>query len=447
MAIQYLPQQGIAGSLGSALGQGLGAGLQQLAQQRVNNMLKQQQQQEVAQGLQALQFSPEKAQQLSLLPTPLLQDYLKLQQQERTQQALASLLGSMEQPVAAQPTAPTASPEQLTQAALSDFMASGVKDSSALSQLFAKQDPLFAPVQQETADTLDVSTKPGTPIVSPAKLQAKLIGAGVDPRVAAEVVKTQLAQQKEVREARKEELERKKEARREREEAFKQTKDERKKWADEYKVAKQDFDTAKTLEELNQSGKLSTSGYNEFLSRSGLDLGALESPESIQFKSLAQTFMRGAKQYFGGNVSNREIELFLKTIPNLSQTPEGRKRILAGIKNMSRAKMAYFEEARKVIKQNKNIPPLDLLEQVEDRVEARAKKFAELFKRDIAKPVPEAQKPLVTALQAGAGSLIGMAPKALPLAGAALIGGGTGGLGGLGALGLGLGASRLFGGD
>lgn len=177
------------------------------------------------------------------------------------------------------------------------------------------------------------------------------------------------------------------------------------------------------LEELSASGKLSTPGYVEFLKRSGLDIPALLNPESEEFQKIQQGFLKNAKQYFGSRISNFEVEQFLKTIPSLSQSPEGRKRVIANLKHMARGADEYYKAYEEVLKENKGIPPYDVEERVERKVDARLDRIYKQFKNDLQKPVPKGQSKIITALQAGAGSVLG------GIAGAAGTLGGAAGLG------------------
>ncbi|MEK6884942.1 MAG: hypothetical protein AABY22_35250, partial [Nanoarchaeota archaeon] len=47
----------------------------------------------------------------------------------------------------------------------------------------------------------------------------------------------------------------------------------------------------------------------------------LEPKIEEEFQKIEANFLRNAKQYFGGRISNYEVEQFLKTIPSLSQSP------------------------------------------------------------------------------------------------------------------------------
>lgn len=203
-----------------------------------------------------------------------------------------------------------------------------------------------------------------------------------------------------------------KESAKERREAFAQSKETRKKTHEAAHAARQDIRDLDRMGELEKEGKLDTPGYVEFLKRSGLDIPALMNPGSEEFNKTAANFMRNAKTYLGSRISNFELDQFLKTIPSLSQSPEGRKRVISNLKYVARSALSYNDALNEIIKENKGVPPLDLDEQIEDRVGNKLDKLSEKFKEDISKPVPKGQNKFITGLQATAGSVLG-APGAL----------------------------------
>lgn len=218
-------------------------------------------------------------------------------------------------------------------------------------------------------------------------------------------------------------------------ERFKATKEYRQSILDARKSARSDLRDLGRLEELNQEGKLDTAGYVQFLHNSGLDIPALMSEDSQEFAKIQQSFLKNIKNIFGARVSNFEVEQFLKTIPSLSQTPSGRARVIANLKLMTRGSEEYYKAYEDVLRENKGVPPLDVQEQVERKIDKdkRLDRIYNQFKEDLKKPIPKGQNRIITGLQAGAGSSV------KPLAGAAagaLIGSIVPGIGtGLGALG------------
>lgn len=212
-----------------------------------------------------------------------------------------------------------------------------------------------------------------------------------------------------------------------RQNAYKETKEERKQFLQDYQASKRDLDDLNRFQELEKDGKLDTPGYVEFLKRSGLDIPALLNPESEEFQKIAANFLRDAKNYYGGRVSNMEMEQFLKTIPSLSQSPDGRKRVIANLKNLARAKTERYQAYKDIKSETRGNIPIDVAEQVEDRIDKRMDHLAEQFRKDLAKEVPAGQNKMITALQAALGSAAGRIPSSIGKAGqGALLGAGVG---------------------
>lgn len=192
----------------------------------------------------------------------------------------------------------------------------------------------------------------------------------------------------------------------EKSEAYKQTQETRKALSQGAKTAKDTIKDLNRFKELEDEG-VDTAGYYEMLKRSGFDIPALMNPASEEFLKIQQGFLRGAKDVFGSRISNFEAEQFLKGIPSLSQSPEGRKRVIAGFEYLERAKLARFETAREIIAKNDGIPPLDLDEQIEESIDPKLDKLADKFKEDLKRKVPASQHKAITAAQALAGDVFG----------------------------------------
>ncbi len=242
------------------------------------------------------------------------------------------------------------------------------------------------------------------------------LGLGVPGRLT-ERQAIELSKQKEKKEGRKQAREL---------EAYKQTKPERKEILNDARTAENALEDLKRLEQLE--GGLDSNAYNELLNNSGLDIPALRSPESQEFLKIRQSFLREAKKYFGSRVSNFELEEFLKTIPDLSQSPEGRKRVVANLKRFNRLAIDRGRAMTEVIDENDGIPPLDLLEKVEKKMEKKSKVIADKFKNDLQKKVPKGSSKLATTAGALGGRLLSEIGGAVP---GVLRGGIGGGLAGL----------------
>lgn len=365
MALQILPYDLTSPA---AFGTGIGQGLQVLAQKQLEQLHS-------LRGLQSLGFSPEESRSLSgldpLIQREIIKQKLVAPQQEAYAQALQSILGGN-----------SFAPQQMAQQSIP-------QEGEAIPQ--EGMEPSAEKTSQEFVSE---------------RMPLSFLRPGLNQQQVTELAKLALKKEQ----ASKDDLA----------ERYKATQPYRKEVLDAARAARSDLRDLNRLEELDKEGKLSSPGYVEFLHRSGLDIPALMNPGSEEFQKIANNFLKNAKQYFGARVSNYEIEQFLKTIPSLSQSPEGRKRVVANLKNISRASLEYNDALKEVIAENGGIPPFDLQEKVDDKVEKKMDKLGELFKKDLERPVPKGQNKLITALQAGAGSLVGIPGAVLGKAGRAL---------------------------
>jgi hypothetical protein len=190
--------------------------------------------------------------------------------------------------------------------------------------------------------------------------------------------------------------------------AYRETKETRKEIFDRAKAAKETLKDLDRLEELNRDNKLDTPGYVEFLARSGFYIPSLLNPESQEFQKIAANFIQNARSIFGSRISNFELENFLKTIPSLSQSPEGRQRVIANLRYLSKADLAYKEAYKKIVRDNNGKPPLDIDEKIDDMIDGELNILSQKIKEDMAKSVPPGQNKYITGLQAGAGFVLGI---------------------------------------
>ena len=371
--------------LGEKIGSSLGEGLRSLAQQRLAKLQQAESGLKQAGGLAQLGFDPEQAMQLANLPPQVLQQVVKQKLSEpgnlAYMQALQGILGG--QP--SQGAMPTGAQGALGQMG-------GLEQLGGLGQM--------------------AGAGPAAGLGQVGGLGAQQATKLAELGLRQQQQREKLAQQNKSLELRKKIADRDF-SQKEKLEAYKLTKDERKKITEAATDARERFFDLQRLEKLNQEGKLDTPGYVEFLNRSGLDIPALLNPESQEFQKVSQGFMRGVREIVGGRVSNLELEQFMKTIPTLSQSPEGRQRVIANMKRLAKIKMKESQIARHLTKENFGVPPLDLQEEIYERMEPELDRFAKEFAEDLQKSVPEPQAGYKTALQAVGGSILGSAGPVL----------------------------------
>jgi hypothetical protein len=160
---------------------------------------------------------------------------------------------------------------------------------------------------------------------------------------------------------------------------FKETKETRKEILNQANAARENNMRLNRMEQLNNSGKLVTGLYNDMLKRFGIDYAALKNPESQEFEKLTTDMIRNAREIFGARVTNYEVSTFLKAIPNLSQTPEGRQRVIRNLKILNKGAGLRADAMKKIIEENKGTPPYDLAERIEERVGPQLDEISEEF--------------------------------------------------------------------
>ncbi len=93
----------------------------------------------------------------------------------------------------------------------------------------------------------------------------------------------------------------------------------------------------------------------------GIDLSGLLNKESQQFDKLSADFVRGAKNIFGGQrLTDNDINLFLKTVPSLTQSNEGKIAIINHLESLNKAAELRRDTANALIKANGGRIPSNL---------------------------------------------------------------------------------------
>lgn len=416
-------------TLGQLLGSGLSSGINRVIEGR-----------DIEKGLQAIGYTPDDARKLSFIHPSLLKQIIQQgtpQSQQYLNQIMGKLYGGNQEMQGPQDESLPMNQMQVPQPRMSDYVLNRIKNAGierllnpSLSPL-DQADQIFsalkkAPYQDMAQDIMQQAARTSERVSAvPQKENRPFEESKIDWSKLSAAQKIQLQNildEKSKKEAAQLKMmrEESRELRKERAEAFKETKKDRQSIIEGKRTADEQLRTLEEMDRLNREGKLDTPGYVEALKRSGLDIPSLMSDDSQVFQKYAQTFLRGAKEIFGSRITDNEVNQFLKMVPSLVMSPEGRKRLIADWKYIARAKVERYNAMRDVIKEERGIPPLDLLEKVEERTDKRLNKIAEKFKDDITKPVPKGQNPLITALMASAGSIASV--PGLLLGGASNIG-------------------------
>ena len=151
------------------------------------------------------------------------------------------------------------------------------------------------------------------------------------------------------------------------------------------KAAKSEKASLKILDDLNNSGKL-PSGMGSIIIdphtggiRPTAQLAGLANPETERFVKTVQDFTTKAKDTFGSRVTNFDLANFMKRLPSLLNTPEGRRQIIRQMEILSDINNQYYKALSDVYKKHKlgNISEEDAAEMAESMIEDREKELLE----------------------------------------------------------------------
>lgn len=99
------------------------------------------------------------------------------------------------------------------------------------------------------------------------------------------------------------------------------------------------LDILKKMKELGATGNLNNPWWVKIMDSFGLNIGALTTPETQEFKKLEGFFLNRMKDIFGARVTNQDVKIFLERIPTLLNSPKGRERIIKDFENIYKASL------------------------------------------------------------------------------------------------------------
>ena len=335
MAVYFGQEQG----LGDLLGAGLGKGLNQLAQQKMQQM-------QTRKGLEGL-LGPNMANQISQLPPDIAKQVIKQQLQNVQSQQRMNIF-------------------QQQYGGLQPGVNPGLEAITAGAQQPGQQQPGPANVGGYV----------------PGKQSSLALALGVDPGKAMEL------EEKASSEQRKESVELRKERIAEQREIDKETLPYYDEVMKTYKGSKETERRIGRMEELTRKGDLDSPQFSSLLDTVskgifgfGINLDALRSPDSQEFKKLSVEFLKNAKNLFGPKVTQSEIEMFMQMVPTLQQSDKGKLRIINNMKAYADADKIKKTSMNQIIKENRGRRPLNLETLVEGRTEEQLDALAQQFKK------------------------------------------------------------------
>lgn len=104
--------------------------------------------------------------------------------------------------------------------------------------------------------------------------------------------------------------------------------------------------------------------------------------ETQQFEKNSAEFVKGAKGIFGSRITDADLNAFMKMVPTLSNTNEGKLAILRNIQLVNEAALVKEKVRNHIVKENGNRRPYNLEDMVEEISEPIIDKMANQFKKE-----------------------------------------------------------------
>jgi hypothetical protein len=137
------------------------------------------------------------------------------------------------------------------------------------------------------------------------------------------------------------------------------------------------------MENLVNRGSLTTPIMAQLLSKAGLSVGILNNPDSEEFDKLSNNLTRDIQKFYGSRILQSEFQNFLRQIPTLMNSPEGRSRIIGNMQKMLLPAELEYETMREIVRENGGKRPRNLREMTLERMEPQLDSWAAEFKADV----------------------------------------------------------------
>jgi hypothetical protein len=163
----------------------------------------------------------------------------------------------------------------------------------------------------------------------------------------------------------------------------------------DYQAAKNENLRLSRMETLDKEGNVSTPALVKALDAFGIPLGVLGNRNTEEYRKLEADFTRDVSKVFpGGKITNYEIQSYLKSIPTLMNSSEGRKAIIRNRKLMNDAKLVRYEEYKKIIKENNGKKPPNLGLLIDERTQVKISEIEDEFIKGVQDVINKTQVPI-----------------------------------------------------
>jgi hypothetical protein len=129
----------------------------------------------------------------------------------------------------------------------------------------------------------------------------------------------------------------------------------------------------------------------------GVDLSSLLTADTQEFEKISKDFLKDAKAIFGSRITDVDLQNFLKTVPDLIQSDEGKLAVIRDLKLMNDGALVRSQAMNQIIRENGGNRPRDLEELVSIRTKPQLDALSEEFIRGEPKKAKTATEKMILA--------------------------------------------------
>lgn len=136
------------------------------------------------------------------------------------------------------------------------------------------------------------------------------------------------------------------------------------------------------MQSLATNEDLMSPSAAKFAQSVGLPISILSNPSSELYDKLSNDLLKGLPETFGNRILKVEVENFLKTLPSLLNSPQGRRMVSSNILKLGEMKELEYNEMRRLQKKYDDLGqplPYDFQQKIMDNIEPSMEKLRNEF--------------------------------------------------------------------
>lgn len=161
----------------------------------------------------------------------------------------------------------------------------------------------------------------------------------------------------------------------------------------DYEASQSAASRLKQMEIAANSGQLPTPAMVKTMDFFGVPLSIFANPLSEAYEKNVNEYIKDVANYFPGQIRVAEIEPYMKTIPTLMNSDDGKKLIIENQRLINDQKEANYEAYKELLKENNGRKPKNLDVQILERTRPIRSEIADKLKKNFENAVEMSKFP------------------------------------------------------